>query len=508
MSLFDRLNFAEKAREKKKRGEYLESLSPEQRASIFDAALAERRMELSAERAGITAGLGRAVDFSKTGVMSSFAAVALTPSMGFEGAAVAAGGIAATSMTSAAALAAQDAWVNYQSKKLDVACSAVNRKLFVSDGVVFDPSDSTFKAPLRALGIDKMSVADMQAVLQSKALGVEQDKPVALAVERAQQKQALARAVAQQMTAPAVEPFEGVISAGKVPEKTAEKAVDAVEQEQQKQALAREAVPQMADTEKVSPQPVVPNVKVSPAEDSAKEVKETDHASRHIVGDNRDFKQFALSAMASGTTLVDNNGKPVIETKDALIAPASPLMTDAKRQERVEAMVDHATQKFPGQPLRLDGNAKFVEMAIEAALARGLTVEVPARHAQLLAEKEQALAQRKAQNLPDVEGVISAGKIPEKSVARVEDTPPRTTGKLVGFSADVGEDGRRQVTIQRAGQDVAVWLPAAQANPDDLKPLVGKPVRYEPPTANQPARLVDRTPKKKQSLEAGLEVQR
>ena len=473
------------AREKKKRNTYLASLDPEERGTIFDTALAERRGALSAERAGIGAGLDRTVDFSKTGVMSSFAAVALTPSMGFEGAALAAGGIAATSMTSAAYLAAQEAWVNYKSRKLELAGGSAQRAVFVADGT----------AP-RALGIDKLSADDMRSVLQSKAFNAELS-----AVEQARQKQALARSEMRLTNTPVPEPFDGVISGGGVPEK----AVDAVEQARQKQALARAALQQIKP-----PQPD------ALAEEPAPESKESAPASRHIVGDNRDFKQFALSAMASGTTLVDNNGKPVIETKNALIAPASPLMSDAKRRERVEAMVDHATQKFPGQPLRLDGNGRFVEMAIEAALARGLTVEVPAKYAELLAkkEKEQSLSQPSPvlSPVPDVDGVISPGVSPQKSVSRTDDTPTstpaRTTGRLVGYSEDVGADGRREITVQRAGQDVAVRMPVSQANPEDLRALVGKPVRYEPETAGHPARLVDLTHAKKQALETNLELQR
>lgn len=214
--------------------------------------------------------------------------------------------------------------------------------------------------------------------------------------------------------------------------------------------------------------------------------------SRHIVGPDRSAFDVALKALTSGSKLVDHNGTPVIDTKDALIAPASLFKDVNKQRERVEAMVDYAVKKFPGQPLRLDGSERFVGMALDAALARGLTVEVPEKHKQLLLQKEKQLG-------------VGAGQTPKRFIPEDDVQAGRTTtGKLVGFSLDTGPDGRRQITIQRAGQDVAVWLPDSKV--DDLKPLLGKPVRYEPPTADHPARLVSLEQQKKR--DAGLEIQR
>lgn len=513
MSFLDHLNFAEKAREKKKRAEYLAALTPEQRGVLFDSAVSERRAELSAERAAIGAGMGTAVDFSKTGVMSSFAAVALTPTVGMEGAALAAGGIAATSLSSAAILSAQGAWVEHKSKKLEQAASSLNRHEFTGVGyLAFNggPGRDVMRS-IGPLDIDKMSVPDMERTLKKqRVLDALAPAPSPFsAAEQAREKQKIAREQAQA----APEMFEGVISSARPPEKQLAAAVvdvtaDPVQAAREKQRIARADVqnklgaPTVEAPVKEAQAPVITPATEAPAAESKP----------YCLGRDRSMKEFVAASLASGSKLLDNNGKPVIETKDALIAPASLRMSDDKRRERVEAMVEHATQKFPGQPLRLDGNEKFVGMALEAALARGLAVEVPEKHKKLLEQIETKLAQSKpAPGVPDVEGTITAGtRVVEVNKAPAKDAevkqPGRITGKLMSVAEQPDERGLRMAVVQRAGMDHAVWVPAEASN--DLKPLVGKGVVFEPPAKDAPARLVGLDQKKQQARDNGQELQR
>jgi len=512
MSFLDSLNVAEKSREKKRRRDYLDSLTPTQRGDLFDAAVEKRRGELSAERAGISQGFDRAVDFGRTGVTSSIAAVALTPAMGLEGGLVAAGGIAATTMASSALLSAQSAWVDYQSRKLEATME--KPELGLSARELFKISPEPVRSA-KAVGIERLSIEQMQEMvarkeqarlvgqsiaankepeqglgfetrlkaLKDKQLSAQQAARVSMGepavgaaqppearVQEARQKQEVAREAAQ-------EPFEGIITAGRTPEK--EKQAPAAKVEQPAPEVSLEESPD-----------------------------ETKPGSRHFVGPNRSAKAVAQQAIASGMKLEDNNGKPVIETKDALIAPMALFMTDEKRRERVEAMVELATQKFAGQPLRLDGTEKFVSMALDAALARGLTVEVPEKYKELLAEKESALAVPGKQHPREIEpeGTITAGKVPEKARAVEAEKPERVTGTLVGYDKEADKDGRRKITVLRAGQEVSAWIPAAQT-PAELQSLVNKPVRLEPPAKDAPARLVPQKDQRQQR-DVSRELQR
>ena len=471
MSFLDQINFIEKSREKKRRKEFLESLTPEERATLFDAAVDAQRKEIAAEKAGYTEGFSRAADFAKNGVTSSFAPIALAPVIGFDGAAIAAGGVVATSMSAAAILTAQEKWTDYKASKLEQAATPINRKLFVSDVVAYDPSDATFKAATerrmapvhRALGLPSMSVSDLQGLLKERT----KEKEVAPAD--------LQHAALQ---------FEGAISAGKTLEQAvAKESVDPVEAARRKQVLARETAQQAQARGMTS-------ASAEPGDSEAEQKKSVQ------IGKDRSLRDWVTQSMASGAKLLDNNGKTVIETQDALIAPVTPFMDDQKRRE---AMVEHAATKFAGKPLRLDGNDKFVALAAEAALARGLTVEVPEKHRKLVEEIEQRLAAQKevAEEVeaPGIEGAISAGTSPE-----------RITGRLTALAESADEHGVVKATIQRAGADHAAWVPAS----DNLKELVGKPVRFEPATPDQPARLVglEQQKQQQQSRSAGREIQR
>jgi hypothetical protein len=179
-------------------------------------------------------------------------------------------------------------------------------------------------------------------------------------------------------------------------------------------------------------------------------------------------------------------------------------MNDDKRRERIEAMVDHAAKKFDGKPLRLEGNEKFVGAAIDAALARGLTVEVSAKHKDLLEAKLREREQQKEKGAPTVEGVISAGRAPEKEISSEERL---VTGKLVGFSIDPDAQGRRHITITRAGQDVTVTASADHVKADDLKPLIGKAVQFQAESEKGPARVVGLEQKKQQSRDPGRGIE-
>jgi hypothetical protein len=514
MSFLDQINFVEKAREKKRRKEFLESLTPEQRGTLFDAAVDAQRKEFAAEKAGYGAGFDRAVDFARNGVASSFAPIALAPMIGFEGAALAAGGVVATSMSASAILTAQEKWTDYKASKLEQAATPINRKLFVSDSVTYDPSDATFKAATerrmasvqRVIGLSSMSVSDMQGLLKERT----KEKEVVQADPQRPPMQ-----------------FEGAISAGKTPEQAiAKESVDPVEAARQKQALAREAAQQLpaqpapALQPETQPapalQPQAPSVTPDVAAESGG--AEAGPTSRVQVGKTRNILDLAKQSIAwGGVKLQDNNGKPVIETKDALLAPAVPFMNDDQRRERVDAMVDHAASKFAGKPLRLDGNEKFVAMAAESALARGLTVEVPEKHRKLVEEIEQRLTAQKKVAVadPEIEGAISAGTAPERVRAPEIDrttapenttAPGRITGRLTALAETADERGLVMVTIQRAGASREAWVPAS----DNLKELVGKPVRFEPATPDQPARLVglERQKQQQQSRAAGRELER
>lgn len=240
------------------------------------------------------------------------------------------------------------------------------------------------------------------------------------------------------------------------------------------------------------------------AQDSAEVPRMT--RAGHYVGADRSLKDIAVQAMSSGYLLFSFGGHAVLDSDTALIAPANPLMSEADRKERIEAMVDHAAKKFPDKPLRLDGNQKFVETAMDAALARGLTVEVPAKYQDLLAQREKAHTQQK-QPAPEVHGQEFDGVI-SASTGSVERN--RVTGKLKNLTVDVDKDGMRTVTVQRAGYDVPIKIDGRQITPEQAAPLVGKPVRYEPPAKGSPARVVDVQREKAQEKQKGqsLEVQR
>lgn len=489
MSLFESLNIPERLREKKRRKEYLESLSPDDRRDLFDAVVASRRAEIAAEKEGIGAGLGASVDFVRTGVASSAAAVALTPVSGAESAIVAAAGITATSLGSSVYLTAKDKWLDYQSAKLDQVENKVPgyqqytvppRELFAENG---DLSDIRSLKPLR---LDSMRVNDLQQLLENarakKLADQDVANPVSPQVTAAREKQVITRqAVQQSLSAP--EPFDGMITAGSSPE-------------QKKETPERTVAQPSRPAQSLSGQPGVAAEEQQAEKDVAQ--KQTPEKKSGL-----DFMGRVREALAEGQKLIDNNGRPVIETPRALIAPANPLLKDDQRVSRIEAMVDHAAEKFKGKPLRLDGNEKFVTTAMDAALARGLTVEVPEKYQQILDAK---LAERqKAKEAPAVgkefEGMIAAGESQQQQ---------RITGRVVGFDVVPGEDGLRAVSIERMGQrhDVRVDFHAMSKKDLDVAMAAGRLVRFEPARDGQPPRLVDLKKEKDLGKQAGLELQR
>jgi hypothetical protein len=177
-----------------------------------------------------------------------------------------------------------------------------------------------------------------------------------------------------------------------------------------------------------------------------------------------------------------DKGHTVLETEKSLIALSNPLMSEESRKLRAEAMIEKAAQKFPGKPLRIDGNKQFVESAIDAALARGVTIEVPEKYADLLLAKEQEQERAKKQAL-------------EQHV--------HVTGYLVGYSADPEDSRQRIVTIRRAGQDVAVKIDKNDVPEARMQALVDKPVVLERKPGS-PAVLTDRSKEKSQTRGADL----
>lgn len=309
------------------------------------------------------------------------------------------------------------------------------------------------------------------------------DQQIEDRVHAARLKQARAREAVQ--TVLSTDAFDGAISAGGLKLDRAEPPLAAggpskLSAGQLRSALGEAPAPSGSGPD-AAPADSAPGVQAAPGTAIGK----------HLVGPGRSLPDFVAQSMASGSRLLDGNGKPVIETKDALIAPASLMMTDAQRRERVEAMLTHAAQKFPAQPLRLDGNEKFMTMAIEAALARGLTVEVPEKHRQLL-EKLTQQVEQKSTAAPQIDGVISPSlaRTAEVNLATSDkDKPVQVTGKLLSVDPQPNERGMIKATIQRAGSEHAVWVPGSGS--DSLKPLLGKTVRFEPGGKDgAPARLV------------------
>lgn len=68
---------------------------------------------------------------------------------------------------------------------------------------------------------------------------------------------------------------------------------------------------------------------------------------------------------------------------------------------------------------------------------------------------------------------------------------PQMTGRLVGYSADVDENGKRELTIVQAGVAGIVKIDGDQFDVQQAKLLMNQPVRYEPARNGNPARVVD-----------------
>ncbi|MDA8093664.1 MAG: hypothetical protein M0T84_07065 [Betaproteobacteria bacterium] len=237
----------------------------------------------------------------------------------------------------------------------------------------------------------------------------------------------------------------------------------------------------------------------------------------NFIGRDREMEGVAAKLMTSGQQLWTPLGQPVIESNNGLLAPANPLMSEEARLERIEAMVGHAATKFPGQPLRFDGNAKFVGAAIDAAIARGLLVEVSEKHRDLLLEKEAGLARRitsqgEAINTPPLsEGrgqEVAPGVEGAVAPSRAGIEMSRVTGRLVDVSPIVAEDGTRTLTIKRMGQDVQVKIDARHFSEAQAQALKGKTVRYEPRMRGEPPKVVNLTQERKRQQSAQREISR
>ena len=215
----------------------------------------------------------------------------------------------------------------------------------------------------------------------------------------------------------------------------------------------------------------------------------------NFVGRDKSVGDIVKMSMSRSMRMIDPNGKPILETEKALIAPASPLLSDDKRRERIEAMVEHAAKKFEGKPLRLDGNEKFVSTAIDVALARGVAVEVPAKYRDLLIKKERERSV--PTHSSEIDGVITpSAATPEAS---------RVTGRLKGVSDEA--DGKRTLTITRAGHDIALSVDAKQFDAEKTREMVGKAVRYEPQAGDVPARLVGLTKERAAQKQQGSAIE-
>lgn len=238
-------------------------------------------------------------------------------------------------------------------------------------------------------------------------------------------------------------------------------------------------------------------------------------AGGNFVGEDRVVGKVLLKKLMAGETLIAPKGHPVLETTDALIAkvyPHIPGIGAEKRaiaeKDRVDAMIAHGVKKFAGKPLRLDGNKKFMTMAIDSALAAGVAVEIPKKYQALLLERE-GIKNQKAVVVEEkkvvvvkekkVEGIITASK-------KLEPEQTRVTGRLTGYSADVDKDGARTLTIVRAGVDSTVKIDEKQFSVAQAKGLLNKPVRYEPPAKGKPARVVDTAIERSKSREKGTEI--
>ena len=184
---------------------------------------------------------------------------------------------------------------------------------------------------------------------------------------------------------------------------------------------------------------------------------ESDGVRRTRLGNIISSTDQPFSLKEPGAKMLTQHGHTVVETDRALIAPPALFVSREKEQQRAEAMVEAAAEKFKGRALRIDGKPEFVSAAIDAALARGLTVEVNEKYAQLLADKEAALARGNQQ----IDGSIAASDI--KSVSAGEITASDKRQVMTGTLLDVEEkDGSRLAHMRQAGRDTYIMtsLPA------------------------------------------------
>jgi hypothetical protein len=260
----------------------------------------------------------------------------------------------------------------------------------------------------------------------------------------------------------------------------------------------------------------------------SKETKET--ARQTSLGNFVSDEKPPFSTKEKGAVMVTKEGHTVIETPNSLVAPKMGLLKDfngEKEKARAETMIEAAAQKFPSKPLRIDGSEKFVTACIDAALARGLAVEVHKGYEKLLAQrealhlhtqKEAALANTGKTAEVGGGGRITEGQRPmvnsgseltaEQPEGQITASTARqrVTGKLVGYG-EQNEDGKRVADIMRAGRMVQVETDVPVA---DLEANKGKGVRLEPATKGGRDTLVNLDHEKAVGKEksAGLEIQK
>jgi len=255
----------------------------------------------------------------------------------------------------------------------------------------------------------------------------------------------------------------------------------------------------------------------------SKETKET--ARQTSLGNFVSDEKPPFSLKEKGAVMVTKEGHTVIETPNALVAPKMGLLKDfngEKEKARAETMIEAAAQKFPSKPLRIDGSEKFVTACIDAALARGLSVEVHEGYEKLLAKREALHTQKELANIGKTAEVGNGGRITEgqqrpmvNSGSELTAEQPegqitastarqRVTGKLVGYGEQL-ENGKRVADIMRAGRLVQVETDVPVA---ELEANKGKGVRLEPATKGGRDTLVnlDREKAVGKEKSAGLEI--